>query len=209
MENDWADRGLEFLYEWFATDRDSFGAHYEFVTIRVVTHLTPEDVLKFRNCRAGILILTPIVYPDGNMSYTMIYIDRVTHLIHCGNTNGDRINCETFNFLCNLEENGRYFHCVQYDYKCERYHEFQALQMIDYFFNYIVYRFIDKPDEFIVRFTGRQRINGFNSSAVQPLDTYEKILQKHPDINEDIRRNITKHIENQRREIIALSKRSN
>ena len=45
LEGDWVDPGLEFLYDWLCHTRYYFDNHYQFINVKIKTHLTPEDVL--------------------------------------------------------------------------------------------------------------------------------------------------------------------
>ena len=204
LEGDWVDPGLEFLYDWLCSSRYYFDDHYQYINLKIKTHLTPEDVLEFKNCKVGVFIVTPIVYPDRKVSYTIIHIDRVTRLIHCANTNGDHLNCETFNFLCNLNDNGHYFTCAQYNNRCERYHEFKVNEMLKILFGNSIDMVDDSSDKDMLEMLSMtNEIPGYNSNTVQPLNTYKKVLEKYPNINEDIRNSMMQHINKQSRETVA------
>ena len=62
----------------------------------------------------------------------------------------------------------------------------------------------DSSDEDILDMLSMtNEIPGYNSNTVQPLNTYKKVLEKYPNINEDIRYSMMQHINKQSRETVA------
>ena len=199
MENKF-DRSLRFVYDlvdylllW------QYDGELLNFNIIVKERLEHEDMLQFKNTVCGLILVTPVIYNDGNVSYTVICINRISHLIHCANTNGDTLNCETFSSLCNLKDEARYFSCIQYNYNRDPYHEFVLVNMLYYFtthngtHNYE----INKGFYFLCRdmMPFCRTDDGINFT--QPLNFYVLALQRYPDMHPNIRRCVENHIKKQ------------
>ena len=71
-----------------------------------------EDITDFRDYKYGVLYVTPTVSKNGVPCYTIIFINRQTHVIHFANTEHESLPCEAFLVLSQLEDNGKYFEFV-------------------------------------------------------------------------------------------------
>ena len=100
--------------------------HYMIV---VTDNLVWEDIAEFTDYKNGVIYVTPSVSSDNVPCYILIIINRREHIIQCCNTRGDTMNCEAFNALCNLEDNGETFLCMQYKYATDRYDEVFAVYL--------------------------------------------------------------------------------
>ena len=168
--------------------------------IIVKEKLEPEDVLQFKDTISGLILVTPVVHNDGNVSYTVICINRISHLIHCASTNGDILNCETFSFLCNIKENGQYFSCIQYTNYNHFYQEFVLITIIDDFVN-SKQRIYTKELNGNFYFMCRDHMpycrtyRGYN--ITQPLNFYVLGLHRYPNMHPKIRKCIENHVKKQ------------
>ena len=95
--------------------------------IVVTDNLMWGDIAEFTDYKDGVIYVTPSVSSDDVPCYIVIVINRKEHIIQCCNTRGDTMNCEAFDALCNLEDNGEPFLCMQYKYKTDRYDEVFAV----------------------------------------------------------------------------------
>ena len=81
----------------------------------VFTHkLIWDDITDFTDYKYGVVYVTPSVSKDNVPCYVIILINRDTRTIYCGNTRGDVLSCEAFHALSMLEDNGKYFTCMQF-----------------------------------------------------------------------------------------------
>ena len=83
--------------------------------------LTVDDFYKHKNKTGGIIL---IVYNKGlndeqTNQFTVLCVKRKNHNIVWCNTQGLVLNCQAYEFLCNLKHNDKFFACTQLRYKCE------------------------------------------------------------------------------------------
>ena len=85
--------------------------------------LTIDDFYKLKNQNGGVVL---IVYNKGlndeqKNQFTVICVQRKHHRIVWCNTQGLILNCQAYEFLCNLKhkDDRKFFACTQLRYKCE------------------------------------------------------------------------------------------
>ena len=96
----------------------------------VKVDFTINNVQKFRANNNGLLLVS--VYNEG---FIVIFINRIRHTISCCTTRGDRIDAYHWKQICEVNDNGKYFVCCFYRYKCEEYDAPFALYLADFFTN--------------------------------------------------------------------------
>ena len=101
--------------------------------IVVTDNLVWEDITEFTDYEDGVIYVTPSRSRDNTPCYIVIVIDRMNHIIQYCSTRGDTLNCDAFNALCNLEDNGEPFICLHYKYKTDRYDEVFAVYLAKLF----------------------------------------------------------------------------
>ena len=70
-----------------------------------------------------------------NDGFVVIFVNRLRHTISCCTTRGDKINNYIWNDLCELKDNGKYFVCCAYRYKCKENDDPFVLYLADFFTN--------------------------------------------------------------------------
>ena len=101
--------------------------------IVVTDNLVWEDIAQFTDYEDGVIYVTPSLSRGNTLCYIVIVIDRMNHIIQYCSTRGDTLNCDAFNALCNLEDNGEPFICLHYKYKTDRYDEVFAVYLAKLF----------------------------------------------------------------------------
>ena len=93
------------------------------------------NVKKFTENENGLLLVSEIFSKKERACFVVIFINRTRHTVCCCTTQGDRIEDRVWDYLCQLNDNGRFFVCCAYRYKCERYDEPFAVYLADFFTN--------------------------------------------------------------------------
>ena len=87
-------------------------------------------VKQFTTNDNGLLFVS--VLNDG---FVVIFVNRLRDTISCCTTRGDKINNYICNDLCELKDNGKYFVCCAYRYKCKENDDPFVLYLADFFTN--------------------------------------------------------------------------
>ena len=98
------------------------------------SEVTMKDLERYRTTDNGLVIINEII-EHNTRTYSVVCIDHVSHIIHCCSTDGGIMNCDAFRTLCELNDMGQYFRCIQYRYRCEHFHEGFAVYLVDLFTN--------------------------------------------------------------------------
>ena len=163
----------------------------------IKTEITLEDILNTRNVD-GAFFVNPVIYPNNNVGYSAICINPLTNSIHYGNTYGDTIDCMIFKTLVELKVNNSYYKLICHNDATAEFHDFMVLQyyklwMYDsYYLNQRYYN-----NDYLLNI---QNGHYFKEDGAKyyihndVINVYESILNKYPDINQNIKLRITKQL---------------
>ena len=187
---------LQFIIDATHSYNDMWNVYETIVVVK--ENLTIEDMLKYNKYwKDNVIFITPKKYNDGAVSYTIISINSKINWIRYANTNGDILDEQAFNALCNLKHNGRYFHVHQTFGKTKRYHEYFMMEIYSHFAIQpsILKHIEDEKDELDYIY---DIWYNFDSSAKeedpQPLTSYVSMLKEYVDMDQNIRRVMENHV---------------
>ena len=188
---------LQFIIDAIHSYNDTWNLWDTIVVVK--DNLTIEDILKYKNhWKDNVYFITPKKYNDGAVSYTIISINSSYNWIRYANTNGDILDEQNFNALCNLKHNGRYFHVNLSFAKTKKYHEFFLLHIYTLFVNYPKHVNLISEEKNELDYINNDMWLHLDDNAKdedpQPLTSYESLLKNYKDMDHKIRRVIENHV---------------
>ena len=94
----------------------------------------PNDLQQFKQHPRGTLFVFDNIFSgEGKKCFMVCFVNRINRTIFYGTTQGDTVGCDFYQTLAQLNDNGNFFACTLFKYKCERSDELFVIHLCEIF----------------------------------------------------------------------------
>ena len=94
----------------------------------------PNDLQQFKQHPNGTLFVVDNTFSEkGKKCFMVCFVNRINRTIFYGTTQGDTVGCDFYQTLAQLNDNGNFFACTLFKYKCERSDELFVIHLCEIF----------------------------------------------------------------------------
>ena len=94
----------------------------------------PNDLQQFKQHPRGTLFVFDNTFSEtGKKCFMVCFVNRINRTIFYGTTQGDTVGCDFYQTLAQLNDNGNFFACTLFKWKCERSDELFVVHLCEIF----------------------------------------------------------------------------